>query len=71
MIEKIDTTKIRGIWQESTGFPHTRVSGGDDTIKSIQLCADKINEIIQTINELGNIVDEFTGSAPDFRKETK
>ncbi len=27
----------------------------------------KINELVDAINELGAIVDEFTGSAPNFR----
>jgi hypothetical protein len=29
---------------------------------------EKINEIIEAINELGSIVDEFTGQSPEFRK---
>lgn len=45
----IDTNKIRGRWQE-LDEKHVAVAGGDDTIKSIKLVADKVNEIVEWIN---------------------
>jgi hypothetical protein len=60
-MKKIDTTKIRGKWQESkeetynivgSDIPHKQMSfsGGDDTIQSIEMVAEKVNEIIEWIN---------------------
>ncbi len=56
MIEKIDINKIRGRWSEShevkngNGSGSTFIqSGGDDTIKSMQLLGQKINEIIDSL----------------------
>lgn len=62
MIEPIDTTKIRGKWQEAKDeqysivgldkvFTQTNFSAGDDTIASIKLVADKLNEVIEYINK--------------------
>ena len=63
MIEPIDTTKIRGQWIEEkteqydilgTNRVHTTTnfSTRDDTIKSIKLVADKLNEVIEHLNKL-------------------
>ncbi len=41
-------------------------------VKSIELhVADiefKLNEIIDEINDLGGVIDDYTGSAPKFRR---
>jgi len=61
-MEKIDIGKIRGHWQESkdvtynivgSDIPHTQkeFSGGDDTIESIRIVAEKVNEIVSWIND--------------------
>ena len=49
-ITKIDINKIRGQWEEidKNGFK----SGGNDTIESIKMVAEKVNEIIDSINNL-------------------
>ena len=49
-LEKIDTNLIRGHWQnyEADGLS----TGGDDTIKSIQTVANRVNEIIDVVNKL-------------------
>ncbi len=50
MIEKIDLNKIRGRWTEySDEKGGAYNSGGDDTIASIKLVAEKINEIIDLL----------------------
>lgn len=48
-IEKINMYKIRGVWQEieRDGF----VSGGDDTLISIVMVAEKLNEVIEKLNQ--------------------
>ncbi len=48
-IAKIDLSKIRGRWHElrDDGF----TSGGDDTVESIKLVAEKVNEIIDLLSE--------------------
>ena len=52
-MEKIDITKIRGHWQKDEAWNDTYrpVAGGDDTIKSIQMVAEKMNEIVEWINK--------------------
>ena len=52
MIEKIDLNKIRGRWAEyldEKGGSYN--SGGDDTIASIKLVAEKVNEIIDLLTK--------------------
>ena len=51
MIEKIDVESIRGKFQE---FKLKEISAGDDTIKSIKIVADKLNEVIGQLNEIKN-----------------
>ena len=57
-MEQIDINKIKGIWYESgeNGF----FSGGDDTINSIKLVAEKVNEIIEALNSLTTKDEEKT-----------
>ncbi len=43
-MEKIDISKIRGKWQSWDGK-----SGGDDTIESIKIVAEKVNELIEKL----------------------
>jgi len=47
-MEKIDINKIRGKWQEwgDNGMG----AGGDDTIESIQMVAEKVNELIDILS---------------------
>lgn len=45
-IEKINLNKIRGPWQENSALGSC---GGDDTITSIRLVAEKVNEIIDSL----------------------
>lgn len=48
-VEKLDNNKIRGHWNDYD--PVTKFqSGGDDTISSIEMCASKINELIEQSN---------------------
>lgn len=47
-MKKIDISKIRGKW-ESWGGDNKPTSGGDDTIQSIQMVAETVNEIIDTL----------------------
>lgn len=50
-IEKIDTSKIRGRYQDSEIIDGKVVlSGGDDTIPSIIRVAEKLNEIIDLLS---------------------
>lgn len=51
-IEKIDISKIRGRYQDSEIIDGklVSVSGGDDTIPSIILVAEKLNEIIELLS---------------------
>lgn len=46
-MEKLDTSTIRGEWLNYGDH----AGRGDDTIKSIRMVADKVNEIIEYINE--------------------
>jgi hypothetical protein len=48
-MEKIDLNTIRGGYVEvaENGVP---IAGGDDTIESIKMVAEKVNEIIETLN---------------------
>lgn len=50
-MDNIDISKIRGHWQETEFKDGILIgtSGGDDTIKSIKMVAEKINEIIDWI----------------------
>lgn len=51
-MEKIDLSKIRGKWIEmSTENPHMAKAGGDDTVESIKLVAEKVNEIIDLLTD--------------------
>ncbi len=60
-MEKIDINKIRGSYIEITtcescknngklGCSNDYVSGGDDTIKSIKMVAEKVNELLEMIS---------------------
>lgn len=49
-MDKIDLTKIRAEWQTLSTDINT-ISGGDDTLKSIRMVAEKINEIIDFLNK--------------------
>jgi 6-phosphofructokinase len=49
-LQEIDLSKIRGHWQEATLDGYI-VAGGDDTVASMQLIAEKVNQIIRMINE--------------------
>ena len=53
--EKIDMDLIRGQWQEviMTSSPMRTVAGGDDTVKSIRLVAEKINAILDYLAKGG------------------
>ena len=55
-MEKININKIRGEWIESKpkngGF--IALAGGNDTIKSIQMVAEKVNEIIDYLSSKNN-----------------
>lgn len=52
-IEPIDVSRIRGRWTENNeGY----VSGGDDTVVSIQIVAVKVNDIIERLNLLEKII---------------
>lgn len=48
-MKEIDFENIRGRWEEDDGF---LVSAGDDTIESIKMVAEKVNEIIEYLNDL-------------------
>lgn len=48
-MEKIDIEKIRGEWIEYG--EKGAVAGGDDTIESIQMVANKVNEIIDFLTD--------------------
>ena len=48
-MNKLDIEKIRSRWVEF-GDKNNVVAGGDDTIESIKMIAEKINEIIDNIN---------------------
>ncbi len=45
-VRKIDISQIRGRWGSYSG---KFLSGGDDTIKSIQMVAEKVNELIDLL----------------------
>ena len=47
-MEKIDTNKIRGQWTETDELGRP-IAGGNDTIQSIEMVAEKVNEIIDWI----------------------
>ena len=53
-MEKIDIDKIRGEWIEYSNpeYPNIATGGGNDTIESIKMVAEKINEVIDEINKL-------------------
>ena len=53
-VERIDVSKIRGSWKEyGTGKDlFIAVAGGDDTIESIRLVAQKLNEVIDRLAAL-------------------
>lgn len=49
-MEKIDLNKIRGKWIDyGDGTGNTPMGCGDDTIASIKMVAEKINEIIDAL----------------------
>ena len=60
-MKKIDIEKIRGSWEESkereynivdSNIPHKQMEflRGDDTIKSIKMVAEKVNELIDALS---------------------
>lgn len=54
-MEKIPFEEIRGKWEKTgeyrSGVFHPELATcGDDTLKSIQMVADKVNEIVEWIN---------------------
>lgn len=49
-IEELDVNKIRGEYVEYKG--PKLVAGGNDTIESIKMVAEKMNQIIQAVNRL-------------------
>lgn len=49
IIEKIDVGSIRGHWQESGG---EYLVGGDDTVKSLRVIAEKVNELVEAYNSI-------------------
>lgn len=59
---KIDINKIKGRWQVIEYIdrnPNRPISsGGDDTVESIRMVAEKVNEIVEKINKL----EKFTGN---------
>lgn len=55
-MNKIDLDKIRGEWIEysdrnSRDGGQGHVAGGNDTIKSIKMVAEKVNEIVDLLNQ--------------------
>lgn len=49
-MKPIDIDKIRGRWQDSNMMDGLMLSsGGDDTIESIKMVAEKVNEIVEWI----------------------
>jgi len=50
-MEKIDLSKIRGKWIEMDTLSTMATSGGDYTIESIKLVAEKVNEIIDLLTD--------------------
>lgn len=53
-MEKIDIGKIRGRWEERD-IMNRLVGGGDDTIESIKMVAEKVNEVVEWINKLSGL----------------
>lgn len=60
-MEEIDLSEIRGHWQESEwvdiGNGHRgirNIAGGDNTVESIKMVAEKVNEIIRFLQEQKN-----------------
>ena len=47
--DKIELNKIRGRYQEDDG--QGNIAGGDDTIESIRIVAEKVNEIISILEK--------------------
>lgn len=50
-MEKIDISKIRGQWRETSRDGKT-VAGGNDTIESMRRIGEKVNEIIEEIETI-------------------
>ncbi len=60
-MKEIDINKIRGKWEEVVGIGGTfRIAGGDDTIESVKMVAEKVNEIIKFINSYKILYEEIT-----------
>lgn len=53
-MKKIDIDKIRGEWREVvfTTDGKSVITGGDDTIESIKMVAEKVNRIIGSANNI-------------------
>lgn len=71
-MEKIDLSKIRGHWQQlgevGSKHEHVAVAGGDDTIKSIEMVAEKVNEIVDFFNFLGQREPESATLLAEFNQ---
>ncbi len=52
-MEKIDINQIRGKWSECS-IDGKIASGGDDTLKSIQMVAEKVNELIDIVSPISD-----------------
>lgn len=48
-MKKINMNDIRGRWEEY-GDHGMAVAGGDDTVKSIRMVAEKVNELIDLLS---------------------
>lgn len=58
-MKEIDINKIRGQWQEwgnDTGNGMRPVAGGDDTIESIKMVAEKVNDLIEEVRYIRSLV---------------
>lgn len=51
-MELIDLNKIRGEWREIS-LDRKAVARGNDTIESIKMVAEKVNELINRLEPLG------------------
>jgi len=54
LVERIDVSKIRGRFEDGIMIDgeYRVVAGGDDTIESIRLVAQKLNEVIDRLAAL-------------------
>ena len=66
-MEKIDITKIRGHWEREEVWNDTyrKVAGGDDTVPSLNILAQKVNEIVDWINKHSPVTETKDFFHPD------